>query len=1094
MKKIIIALFSILLLPFSPASVLGAATDNIANPQIYSQPVIRWGNSSYHDLLGARDPFVVKDNGTYYLYYDCTENLLNPSFESNLGVNGWDTWHASVSSVSEKKLFGERSLKVETDGTKGGGAYTGNYYYNNNHTEANLASPMGLLVTPNTTYIASAYFWADSNTEMGLIVKQYKSDPRNFAENVIDSSTASVIKRGNNNWQRIYVKFTTDSNAKAVTISFATPTATRFTSFWDGVQLERVTDAGVSTPTDFPGSLDFNRNLEEVIGWKSCVATSSDGINFTKKGPLKVLGAKGEWERESETAGFSGTSFMYANVFPYNGKWYAYTWEAWHPVDGSVLYWDLATQLPNGDGSSRYPARSGLSEANSPLGPFTRISQNSSVVVPADLNYCQQQIRSCSGGNMIWGCDYITANGVPHQINGTWVLFLAGQTQYENGKWEGTGGHQGDGEAGCHAITSGYATSSSSPLGPWTPWSGNPLFTPIDQATKIGTAEEGPIYYFDQGSGNHVMFYNAISGGLPRVDAFWTKNPLAKWPGENRAQIITQAGPFPWMKFNNPQTNVSINLPTVVESPDNSKLFLYFGARDGWGNNSGGTGSDMGGYLFHDIGLATLQLPLLTPVDHPSAMLRGPGEGSVGQSLSYIASLVSSTGIENSDIWVARDNNGQGSKINSNDIANLSQSNFNCDGDGCIWYKLGSSNENRVVTSFTPLQSGNYKIIVNAKPSGANANQRLCSGNPYTTYPVTSGGMTFYSCGTSSKIDLVVSSANPSPSPTQSPEYTIKYQVAYDNRPTGDTEWGSELNYTDNIKVSHTFSTAPGDKFIFVKFKTNKGREIIHQLKIVLASAATPVPAATVASTPVPTTAPTTTPTTAPTTAPAATPVPSATAAPTVAPAAVNGGWSAWSSWSVCSVSCGSGNQTRSRTCTNPTPANGGTDCSGDSSQNQSCNSRPCASSVVGDSSYPTASISGPNTAILGQAVTFNAGISSSSSVTGSHIYIAKSNDGTDRTRITSSDILGYNINKFNCVNASSLNCVWYEVGSSTASSYSASFTLNSGGNYAVIVDVQSNSKACSGNPYVSYPISAGGWNWYSCGDKSVLYLGVSNR
>lgn len=61
----------------------------------------------------------------------------------------------------------------------------------------------------------------------------------------------------------------------------------------------------------------------------------------------------------------------------------------------------------------------------------------------------------------------------------------------------------------------------------------------------------------------------------------------------------------------------------------------------------------------------------------------------------------------------------------------------------------------------------------------------------------------------------------------------------------------------------------------------------------------------------------------------------SASAAP------VNGGWSDWGS---CSVACGGGTQTR--TCTNPSPANGGASCSGASSQ--ACNSQACIPTTNG--------------------------------------------------------------------------------------------------------------------------------------------------
>ncbi|MDD2647033.1 MAG: hypothetical protein PHV78_03680 [Patescibacteria group bacterium] len=52
-------------------------------------------------------------------------------------------------------------------------------------------------------------------------------------------------------------------------------------------------------------------------------------------------------------------------------------------------------------------------------------------------------------------------------------------------------------------------------------------------------------------------------------------------------------------------------------------------------------------------------------------------------------------------------------------------------------------------------------------------------------------------------------------------------------------------------------------------------------------------------------------------------------------PTPIDGGWS---DWSACSVSCGGG--TKTRTCTNPAPANGGKNCEGDSSL--VCNTQSC--------------------------------------------------------------------------------------------------------------------------------------------------------
>uniref|UniRef100_A0A8C4U7D5 Hemicentin-1 n=1 Tax=Falco tinnunculus TaxID=100819 RepID=A0A8C4U7D5_FALTI len=55
---------------------------------------------------------------------------------------------------------------------------------------------------------------------------------------------------------------------------------------------------------------------------------------------------------------------------------------------------------------------------------------------------------------------------------------------------------------------------------------------------------------------------------------------------------------------------------------------------------------------------------------------------------------------------------------------------------------------------------------------------------------------------------------------------------------------------------------------------------------------------------------------------------------------AVSGTW--WQTWSRCSASCGGGEQTRIRLCSNPAPLNRGRPCPGDSSQISRCNTQAC--------------------------------------------------------------------------------------------------------------------------------------------------------
>ena len=53
----------------------------------------------------------------------------------------------------------------------------------------------------------------------------------------------------------------------------------------------------------------------------------------------------------------------------------------------------------------------------------------------------------------------------------------------------------------------------------------------------------------------------------------------------------------------------------------------------------------------------------------------------------------------------------------------------------------------------------------------------------------------------------------------------------------------------------------------------------------------------------------------------------------------VNGGWGAWTSWSKCGENC---QRTRSRSCNNPAPVNGGRNCVGDRRDATACSGGNC--------------------------------------------------------------------------------------------------------------------------------------------------------
>ena len=56
----------------------------------------------------------------------------------------------------------------------------------------------------------------------------------------------------------------------------------------------------------------------------------------------------------------------------------------------------------------------------------------------------------------------------------------------------------------------------------------------------------------------------------------------------------------------------------------------------------------------------------------------------------------------------------------------------------------------------------------------------------------------------------------------------------------------------------------------------------------------------------------------------------------------VDGEWTGWSDWSACSQTCGGGESYRHRTCTNPAPQYGGSNCTGHHQEMKECGDIPC--------------------------------------------------------------------------------------------------------------------------------------------------------
>ena len=59
----------------------------------------------------------------------------------------------------------------------------------------------------------------------------------------------------------------------------------------------------------------------------------------------------------------------------------------------------------------------------------------------------------------------------------------------------------------------------------------------------------------------------------------------------------------------------------------------------------------------------------------------------------------------------------------------------------------------------------------------------------------------------------------------------------------------------------------------------------------------------------------------------------------------VDGVWEEWGIWGDCSVTCGGGQRLRMRVCIDP--LYGGSECQGNTTYNEVCNSNPCPSKIM---------------------------------------------------------------------------------------------------------------------------------------------------
>ena len=119
----------------------------------------------------------------------------------------------------------------------------------------------------------------------------------------------------------------------------------------------------------------------------------------------------------------------------------------------------------------------------------------------------------------------------------------------------------------------------------------------------------------------------------------------------------------------------------------------------------------------------------------------------------------------------------------------------------------------------------------------------------------------------------------------------------------------------------------------------------------------------------------------------------------------VDGGWSRWSAYSECSVPCGGGTKERTRTCTNPSPKNGGKECVGDDTETAVCNQQPCPASKQTSSEsaqQPAATQTSTPSAVPGSSTTSSQQPTSSTATTATPASNSMSTSDTGSPTTTS--------------------------------------------------------------------------------------------